>query len=160
MPPSAVTAYSMPSAGRTSMPTTFAAPLMSALPVTFLVAGSTHTRVLPSTRPMIEAADAAFARNGAARIVLASASVFSPVFMEFSCLLYDDRAGGDLRVPVHAARYGAHPTRLQEQRGDIAAGDNDFVRLDSPTAGGITPSAARAAPFRGPSRASSRSRAC
>ena len=45
------------------------------------------TSVLPSTRPMIEAAEAAFAKIGAARIVPASASAFSLVFMDISCLL-------------------------------------------------------------------------
>src|SRR5215207_10958825 len=114
----------MPSAGRTSMPTTFIAPLMSALPVTFLVAGSTHTRVLPSTRPMMEAADAAFAKNGAARIVPASASVFSPVFMEFSCLLYDVSSLGTCGSPFTPRNTAGQQDGCRNRRG----GDNDFVR--------------------------------
>src|SRR5690349_11756612 len=90
------------------MPTMLLAPLMSALPVTFLVAGSTHTRVLPSTRPMIEAADAALATNGATRIVPASASVFTAVAMDISCLLdelelCEDRAGPRSRREIRDA---------------------------------------------------------
>src|ERR1043166_4378587 len=101
------------------------APLMSALPVTFFVAGSTHTRVLPSTRPMIEAADAAFAKNGAARIVPASASVFSPVFMEFSCLLYDVSSLGRPAGPRSHPELRAVSGRVCRNR---CGGDNDFVR--------------------------------
>src|SRR3954470_3522346 len=76
------------------MPTTFVAPLMSALLVTFLLVGSIQTSDLPSTRPMMEATDAALAKIGAARIVPASASAFNLVFMNISCLLCSVRALG------------------------------------------------------------------
>src|SRR5262245_65927849 len=46
----------MPSAGRTSMPTSGAEPLTSTLDVTLRLAGSIVTIDLPSTRPMIQPA--------------------------------------------------------------------------------------------------------
>src|SRR5436190_1303690 len=81
------------------MPTTDAAPLMSALPVTFFVAGSIITIDLPSTGPMIEPADAVFA-NAEAMSAPATANVFS--CMEIS--RYRERQTGMLPPPAMTGR--------------------------------------------------------
>src|SRR5256885_11784105 len=110
------------------MPTTFVAPLMSALPVTFLLVGSIQTSDLPSISPMMDAADAALAKIGAAKIVPASASAFSLVCMNISCLLCSVERWGDRDGPrSHCElRHGtravavAGESRLRETTGAFA----------------------------------------
>ena len=101
------------------------------------------------------------ARNGAARIVPASASVFSRfswISPVADCRLACGKIGPERpAVPVHARDTGRIAARLQEH----AAIRRRRSRLrERPNARASSPSAAAAGPSRDPSRASSRSRAC
>src|SRR5262249_36459905 len=116
----------MPSAGRTSMPTSIVAPLMSTFIATFLVAGSMVTIDLPSTRPTIQpAAWAELAMRDDATI--APASVMA--LLNIGVAPFGDMAPEPGGAGADGGSYGAAIARMQRVGGIFAGPLHDFVRI-------------------------------
>src|SRR5215510_11276826 len=97
----------MPSAGRTSMPSSGPEPLTSALDVTLRLAGSIVTIDLPSTRPMIQpAAWAPVATALDATTAPVSTSTFILANMGVAPLQWSEDAGGEAPRPRDQLRSG------------------------------------------------------
>ena len=174
--PSPATPYSMPSAGRTSMPRIGPAPLMSTFDATLRVAGSMVTIDLPSTSPTIQpAAWAPVAMKADAASAPASVTSFICLIMEVAPvgLVLENRTS-TARVPRRSgAATSATSQRLRSAQRNLRSDVHVFVRrgcghlnvlraadeLRNRTTGS-SPWPAIAARARAPNCASSRSRAC
>src|SRR5262245_28114457 len=100
----------MPSAGRTSMPTSGPEPFTSTLDVTLRLAGSIVTIDLPSTRPMIQpAAWAPVATALDATTAPVSTSTFILANMGVAPLQWSEDAGGEAPPPTRPATERARP---------------------------------------------------
>src|SRR5262245_15246066 len=119
----------MPSAGRTSMPTSGPEPLTSTLDVTLRLAGSMVTIDLPSTRPMIQpAAWAPVAAALDATTAPVSTSTFILANM-VSLPCNDPRMPGG-QAPADVTSYGAGETGMQDGGRFAGDGIHVFMRTD------------------------------
>ena len=120
----------MPSAGRTSMPSTGPAPLIFTVETTFLDAGSMVTMVLPSTRPTIRpCAWAAVVNRADAATAPATAKVLRVPNIDSSLACEVDRPAG---VPEAMGVVRVH------RRGRCVSG-GDCRELRECVAGGCRP---------------------
>src|SRR5262249_22005032 len=118
----------MPSAGRTSMPSSGPEPLTSTLDVTLRLAGSIVTIEVPSTRPMIQpAAWALVAPALDATTAPVSTSTFILANMGRSLLMIRGCRTG--KHPADATSYGAGDIGMQRDSGFVGDGIHVFVRM-------------------------------
>src|SRR5262245_54702211 len=118
----------MPSAGRTSTPTSGPEPLTSTFDVTLRLAGSIVTIDLPSTRPIIQPAawaPVATALDATTAPVSTSTFILANMGGRSLAMIRGCRAG---KRPADATSYGAGETGMQDGSGFVGDDIHVFVR--------------------------------